>query len=288
MDASKWFVKYPPRDDARMKLFCFTYSSGAPSSYAHFEKGLQNAVEINALFMPGRAGKAAGEPFKGAVDLSLAIAHAIVAEIKQSNNSKFAFYGHSFGGLLAFLTAVHLRDLEHQLPCVLFAGGKDGPTTLVGEPEYSVSTIQGKICVEKLPQEERKTKGKWIADFAPAEIKQYWMDNFSSHVPKELLADDSFLESLLVPLQMDRGMSEKFDFATDLTDTQRVPLPIPIYGFWGEDDEIVDMENVEQWERSTSAEFEFQHFPGGHFFHHQDQAASDVLDKMYDVLEEFL
>jgi surfactin synthase thioesterase subunit len=59
-------------------------------------------------------------------------------------------------------------------------------------------------------------------------------------------------------------------------------------GFWGEDDNIVDLDSVMEWEKHTTGDFEFKHFPGSHLFLHANESEDELLDEVYDILANYI
>ncbi len=264
MSASSWFVKSPVKSSPKVKLFAFGYSGAQPATFQTWQSLLQPDVQVVAVSLPGRGSKPADSSVKCVDDLAAPIAKAVMDEVGE-NTPFFVFYGHSFGGLLSWLVTTLLRENGFRLPSMLIVGGKDAPFCL-----SSVNAIG-------------------IRDFSFAQMRTYFMEKLlSSSTPKELLANEDFMKTLLAPMQIDRGLSELFDWETSVSAARRAKLDIPIYSCWGEDDDVVPMENVEKWEEMTNKSFEFRHFPGGHCFMHANESESELLDWIVDLIKPLL
>ena len=75
------------------------------------------------------------------------------------------------------------------------------------------------------------------------------------------MLDDAELVAYFLPIiRADIGLLE-----TEVYDDQP-PLACPITAFGGVTDERATIEELDAWREQTSAEFEREMFPGGHFF----------------------
>ena len=161
----------------------------------------------------------------------------IVAEIMRNSpalgDRPFAFYGHSLGALIAFELARQLRREGRPQPCHLFVGGARPPHI-------------GPILPRLHGLEEQA--------FLKGLQARY------SGLPAAILDNPEALALFLPALRADFAAYESHVYWTE------PPLSCPISGFAGERDALVPAGTVAGWEMHTSAAFDLQVLPGGHFF----------------------
>jgi surfactin synthase thioesterase subunit len=97
--------------------------------------------------------------------MCIEITAAIIQELKKYPDVPWAIYGHSFGGLLGYLCAIHLREENIRMPSVFLVGGKHA-LSLLSAPAEGV---------------------KLIADFNADEMHEYFMENHAQSMPASLL-----------------------------------------------------------------------------------------------------
>ncbi|MFI1867220.1 thioesterase II family protein [Streptomyces jumonjinensis] len=100
-----WLSSPAPRPGARQRLICFAHAGGS----AHFYRGWAEALpdlEVHAVHYPGRAHRI-DEPT--ATDLR-GLAGEIAEGIRHLNDRPLALFGHSMGAVVAFETALRLRE----------------------------------------------------------------------------------------------------------------------------------------------------------------------------------
>lgn len=176
----EWWYKYPKKENAKLKLFVFGYSGAAPNVVSQWGHRLSNTVEVAAIYLPGRSSKSNVPAIRDWRLLAKSVGDAVIAEIEKTR-VPYAFYGHSFGALLAYMTVLHIRSVGFQLPKALMVGSKRAPV----------------LCT-KPPDEE-----KLFHDMTLEEMKTYYMKNFAHAAPAGYLSMPGVLESILPPLQAD-------------------------------------------------------------------------------------
>jgi medium-chain acyl-[acyl-carrier-protein] hydrolase len=262
IEEQEWWVSYPRRKDAKVMLFMFPYAGASPNTFSQWGLRMPSSVEVNVIYLPGRMGRSNLAPIRDWRVLASKIGDAIIAETAKAGQ-KYAIYGHSFGGLLGYLTAVHIRERGGPLPVTFMAGSKKAPWTFV-QPESS----------EKL-----------IHDFSKEEMRAYYMKHFAHAAPKDFLAIPGMVDSICTTLQIDLGMNQKF-WWSQLSASEQRPLDAPIHAFFGENDDRNNDDDLQMWEKHTSGEFYFHHYPGNHFFIHEDQDAGEFLDDVAAALQD--
>ena len=92
---SKWFVRYAPRPDAAVIVYCLPHAGGAASAFRTWHAALPEWIDLAAVRLPGRESRIAEPPAFTAEQ----VAQEVVAD---SGGRPFAVFGHSMGGRLAF------------------------------------------------------------------------------------------------------------------------------------------------------------------------------------------
>lgn len=223
-----WFI-YPSRNpSARMRLFCFPYAGGGATVFSTWPRSLPPEVEVIAVQPPGREGRLMEKPFSHLPDL----VEAMHREMLPHLDKPFAFYGHSNGGLMAFEMARTLRRTGGPMPRHLFIGGRPAPQVELEEEE-----------IHALPHDEFITA-----------LRRY------AGTPEEILQNAEIMELIMPLLRADFSLGETYRYDPE------PPLDLPVSAYGGERDDEVPSWQIEAWREMTSARFDFQMFPGDHFF----------------------
>ena len=214
----------------RRILLCFPYGGGGMAPFL----GLNalHSIDIAAwgVRLPGRE-----ERIQEAPALSVEqMINAIVTEL-QALTLPFAFYGHSFGAGLALDIAHALAERGHPLPTHLLLSGRMPPHT-------GYSSLLGAMNDQQL----------W------AHIRA------QSTLPLPPDPACSFARTAVKKLKADLALNQQ------LTYRFLRPLPVPLHTLNGYDDPLIAPHRLDEWGCYTSATFQSQCVPGGHFFFEDD------------------
>lgn len=211
-----------------LRLLCFPYAGGGASTYRSWASWLPSDVALCPVQLPGRETRMK-EPAIGSLP---ALIELLVRETAQLRRGRFAFFGHSLGGLLAFELTRALRRRGERLPAQLFVSACRAPQLV--EDERTLATLDDGAFVAAL----RTFEG----------------------TPDRVLEDPELLPLLLPTLRADFGLREGYACA------EESPLPLPIAVFGGEDDAHVAISSLFAWRLHTSRSFSLTRFAGGHFY----------------------
>jgi surfactin synthase thioesterase subunit len=239
-DARVWLLVQPARVPPRFKLFCLPYAGGGTTLFHGWGAALPAAVEVQAVRLPGR-GPRLREP---AMTEMSALVGALVDVLETEIGGMYGLFGHSMGGRVAFEVARELDRRRLPLPAQLWISGSRAPQL---RPR--------RAPIHELPEPAFLT-----------ELRRY------GGAPEEVLADQELME-IFIPIL-------RADFALHDTYTYRPgpPLSVPLSVFGGTEDPYVLAGDLEAWSEHTTAGFEIQMFPGGHFFLHG--ARTLLLDRL--------
>jgi surfactin synthase thioesterase subunit len=228
MKAGSLFVTAQAKPEAPVRLFCFPHAGGGPVAFFPWNGLLGPEIECVGVQYPGRAQRW-GEPAR----LSIA---ALVEEIVndwEEPEKAFAFYGHSFGGLVAFEVTRGLRRAGRPGPEWLFVGASRAPQLELLEPP-----------IHELPDEE----------FLEILQARY------GAIPAAIREDPEVMNLFLEPMRADLTAYERYRME------EEGALEIPVTAFAGAEDVAAPPSCMEGWSLQTEAAFELKVLPGGHFF----------------------
>ncbi|MFE5829857.1 thioesterase II family protein [Streptomyces sp. NPDC056508] len=241
-----WLLSGPYRPGAP-RLYCFPHAGGNPVEYLRWAE-LLPAVEIHVLHLPGH-GARHDEPDPGSVgDLVTALTDGLLADTGFGDPRPYAFFGHSFGALIAYETTRALRDGGRRLPAELVVSAFPAPHTPLPAPDP-----------DGLPD---------------AELLHAVADRHGG-IPPEVL--DSRLLRVLVarPLRADLRLVAAYRHRP------AVPLPVPLTVLGGTDDRVTE-QALDAWREHTAEPVTVHLSPGGHFYlrDHEER----FLDRLLDLL----
>lgn len=212
-----------------VNIFCLPYAGGNKYSYREFVENAPSFLNIITLDYPGRVPRIK-EPLLSNIET---LVNDLYKQIKNKVDQKdYAIYGHSMGGLIAYLLTRKLIENNHKAPLHLFITGTSGPS----------ASSRGEKMRHLLPKEEFLQEMKDL-DGIPDEILQ----------TEELL---SFFEPIL---RADFKVSENYVYEN------YDPIDIPITVITGMEEDM-ELDDIYLWQKETKSVVDFRQMPGKHFF----------------------
>lgn len=189
---------------------------------------LNESIECVAVQYPGR-GNRLGEAARTSVDELVEEIGMGISQVEKP----FAFYGHSFGAIVAFELTRWLRRHAFPMPFRLFIGASRAPHLKTQSPD-----------IHHLPEK----------DFIAAVQARY------GGIPEAILSSQEMLDIFLPALRADFTAYETYVYRP------QAPLDLPIAALAGVDDLAVSLASIQEWRQHTRTGFHLQVLPGGHFF----------------------
>jgi acyl transferase domain-containing protein/acyl-CoA synthetase (AMP-forming)/AMP-acid ligase II/NAD(P)-dependent dehydrogenase (short-subunit alcohol dehydrogenase family)/SAM-dependent methyltransferase/aryl carrier-like protein len=229
-----WISKYSANPEASLRLFCFHPAGSEAGIYAGWSEQLPAEIEVCAIQLPGRAERIWEQPIQQFSSLIPKLTEALLPMMDR----RYAFYGHSLGGIVSYGLAQHLQNQFSLKPSCLLLGGSPPPHILeqtfqAFPPGVINSPIFARFLLELL--------------MGPSEIHRV---NGGSEYMKE---STELFQSDLQLLKSSRHLEAE-------------RLDCPIVAFGGREDLAITEEQLSEWERYTTGEFNLVIMPGKHMF----------------------
>lgn len=226
----------------KLRLYCFSYAGGGAHAFSSWQSALGPYIEIAAIQLPGRGARISEPPIEALPQLIETLASVIASQ----DNTPFAFFGHSLGGLLAFELTRYC--VSHHLPAPqrLIASGCAAPR--YRDQSRQLHRLSDQALIQSL------------ADY--------------NGTPPEILTNHELMALLLPMIRADFGLAERYAY------NPGTRLSIPITVFAGTRDQHVS--NAQHWGEETTGQCQVHAFEGDHFFIHAQREA--VLARLkYDL-----
>ncbi|MBT2507475.1 thioesterase [Streptomyces sp. ISL-98] len=233
----RWLARRRERPDAPLNLYFFAHAGGSPGEYLMWSDVLTE-LQVWGVQLPGRGARLA-EPAH--TDLG-ELVDALVSQA--TFTSPFAFFGHSFGALVAYETARALH-----------AKGLPGPEHLILSscpPPDTIGTSGSGSSMHTLPDDAFITKAE-----------ERW-----GPLPDQVRTDARLRKLVVEPLRADLGAFETYTHRPK----PRLNVPATLLTGTAERGRLT----VDGWAGHVGTITGRHELPGGHFYFREDQAP--VLD----------
>lgn len=242
-----WIIHDAQQDNRSVRLFCFPFAGGGASIFRDWPAAAPDFLQICRVQLPGRENRLAEPAFTELVPL---ITQLINELYPLMHNKRFAFFGHSMGGIVAFEVCRQLAELGEPLPEKVFLSATRPPHLVDPKP---IHHLEEQEFIRALQQR--------------------------GGTPDEILTSPVFREIFAPTLRHDLAIAESW-YAIDLP-----ALPVPLVIFNGCQDSIVKAGSADTWCRYSSIEPQIVTFDGGHFFIHSH--AQEVRQAVFSRLHDF-
>lgn len=225
-----WFMrrKAEPARAGAHKLFMFHSMGAAASMFGHFLYHPPAGAEVWCIQLPGRENRAAEAPYTNLTQLLDDLEAALLPLLDEGG---YSFYGHSFGGIVAFELARRLRRHGRE-PRHLFCSATMAPHITLTWKNRDVmreSTISS--------NSEQKLLG----------LMSY-------------IDDVDFVRQILPGMRRDMPLLMGYDYQ------EQAPLSCPVTVFSALEDEVTLPEEMAAWRAQTTGAFRQELVHGDHWF----------------------
>ncbi|SFD27480.1 thioesterase II family protein [Streptomyces aidingensis] len=221
------FLRPVPVERPAMRLFAFHHAGGSSTVYHPMRRQLPADWELMAYDLPGRGRLASQRPLE---DIQLVLPR-VLADIEPWLDAPVAFFGHSFGAIVASELA---RLLE----------GQGRPPLWVG--------VSGRVP----PGYRSRRRLSELDDDGLLNAVQAM-----GGLPEQLTSVPEFLARFLQLTRADMRAVESYR-----PEAGRPPLSCPLTVFCGTDDGWAPPAAMAGWSAVTSRRLRRRVYPGGHFY----------------------
>lgn len=217
----------------KIQVFLLHFAGGNCYSFQFLKPFFPSNLEFYPLELPGR-GKRMNEQLLS--EESYAIMDYVDQIRSRRNTGPYIIYGHSMGASLGLRVTRRLEELGENPPLKLIVSGNAGPGT--GD----------KKCRSEMEEEELKKELRILGG-----------------VPEELLETPELFDFFSPIMRADFKLLEQ---SRELSSDFRISAPI--IALMGDEEET--HEQIENWGKFTSGNFEYHLLKGNHFFIHDHPA----------------
>ena len=224
-------IHYPSTSPAvKMNLICFPFAGGGTVNYGRWRADLHPEIDLYAFNLPGR------ERFfsKPCLTDFPALVQDIAQVLRTKSEIPMLFFGHSFGGLTAYFTALELKKIQGSEPRHLFISAR-------------------------LPPNNRLHK---IADLDNQQFTAVLLDRYQG-IPKEILNNPGLMDLFIPIIKQDFKLYEQYPELLSSYADQKASCDMTIIGYTN--DVYQKDGGMHDWQNYTQGSYQHIELPGGHF-----------------------
>lgn len=212
----------------KINLFCLPFAGGTRQSYREYKTRFPAFVRFIVMEYAGR-----GSRIREALQTDIrTIVNDLYHQMVDNLEEDYALYGHSMGGIVAYLLARKILDNGFRPPLHLFITGTSGPSS-VSRREKNLHLLDKAEFLEEVA----KLRG----------------------LPEEILADSEFMDFFEPVLRADFAANETYSYE------EKEPMDVPITVITGTEEEMKKVD-IHLWQKESSHKVDFRVMRGHHFF----------------------
>ena len=250
----------------KIRLFCFPFGGGSASVYRSWHHDFPDDIEVCPVQLPGRENL---ETTAAIADLN-ALITTLYTNIASELEIPFAFYGHSFGSLIAFELTRYLKRNHLRLPLHLFVAAYPAP--------HLSNPIKFRALVRHL---NHLPYNLW--DMSPQDLSERQLRHIMILIKGALpdmdyrAYDAELLRSLISYFLADIRIVANYQYFFD------APLELPITSFYGSHDRFLSKKSKE-WGTYTNELFDLFEINGEHLFIKTQQGKQETIQIIINKL----
>jgi surfactin synthase thioesterase subunit len=231
-----------------MRLYCFPYAGGGTNSFQQWQAHCDPTIQVCPLQLPGRGIRFGEAPYDNWSGLIADLGQMLCAQ----GPLPFAFFGHSFGALVAFELTRYCQQHKFTMPQRLIVSGSAAPQN------RGVNCDLADLDDEALINTLIAYKG----------------------TPPEVLEHRELMELILPTVRADFNLVSAYQYRPNQL------LDIPIAVFAGRQDTDIKVEQVNDWRAETCGPVNITWYDGDHFFINSEwtKVVSDVNRELLTML----
>lgn len=212
----------------KIQIFCLPYAGGSKTCYSDWIDKYKNIAKIIPMEYSGHGSRFCESLYSDAND----IANDIVKQIISMKPRNYIVYGHSMGSLIALLVVSILEKKYEYIPRAVIFGGTRPP--------------------------QLKYKDEQLGSLSNDELvkKLFKMGQTES----EIFEEPELLEIICNIFRADIIIDEKYPYE----DTPVISTPMVV--MTGIQDDEAPIEDMKEWSKYATGNFEFKEFNSDHFF----------------------
>lgn len=214
----------------QMKVIMLPYAGGSAGVYSRWKPFMPDTIQLVPTDIPGRGFLIKARPLTRVVDVVNHLLHQLEHEL--ADEQPYALFGHSMGNLLAFELMHRLREEGKTMPICAFLTGRRPPHRIEARKRYELDEselIQEMVSMGGTTEEVLKSR----------ELMRFIMPI--------LRADFEVVDTYVLP----QG---------------REPLDVPFVIMSGTEDQLMSIEDMQEWKHYTRSDCTILPISGGHFF----------------------
>ncbi|MDI1352434.1 MAG: thioesterase domain-containing protein, partial [bacterium] len=268
-----WISNRKKQEDAQVRLFCFPYGGGGASIYRGWQQSFPDSIEVCPIQLPGRENRMEEKP----LDNINTLVELLAYHLNPKFNLPFAFFGHSFGSLVAFELTRYLRRNNLPQPVQLFTSAYPDPRM----PSNSLNNLLVSLnkmdlnlfdLTEELMQQ--------LSDKQLRDLSSVFQENGIVDYSDERM-NQSIVKVLLPIFVGDMKIVKNYRYY------EEPALKIPLTVFLGAQDNWVSSEDMMGWADHSLIRCDFTEFDSGHLFIREKEIREQVIHKIALHLRRF-
>ncbi|TRX48200.1 alpha/beta fold hydrolase [Fulvivirga sp. M361] len=224
------FIIPKPNANAQKRLFCFHDAGGNSTLFNTWEDHISPETELVLFELPGRGHRSSIDTYETIEDFL----QDLMPSLEELMDKPFSFFGHSMGGMLAYLAVRELKSLQMPEPEALF-----------------ISSMPHLSLYDKKSLDHRMSEADLVALFP--------------HMSEEKIQDKELRTLLVKTLRSDLSLLSSYNY------DESINLSIPLVAIRGEEDDRVSKNHMLAWQKEAMIQgFQFIERPGGHYYIYND------------------
>lgn len=269
--SNRWIPYRQTQPNAKVRLFCFSYTGGGASIYRDWQASLPDFIEVCPIQLPGREERIE--------EMAISDIDSLLSELVKllhgESDIPFAFFGHDLGGLIAFAFTTYLRRQNLPLPVHLFVSAYTTPNLPHRNVELLIQRLDAidiklfDLANELLLSRLSDTKIDELLNLF-VQMGVFEPSYHGNHYDK--------IRLWLPIFAADIAMMQSYSYLHEL------PLDLPITVFLGQQDNWAAADDHLGWAAQTHKQCRVHEFDSGHLFIHDPHCKKEIIRVIEGIL----